>query len=89
LKRLTQKQSAFVRRRSAIEAIISHLKQGCRMGRNFLKGTIGDQMNAIFAAAAFNFRKLLTAVIYLALKIFALFQQLCGARGLPDPQVAL
>jgi len=89
LKRLTKKQRTLVRRRSAIEAIISHMKQGCRMGRNFLKGTIGDQMNAIFAAAAFNFRKLLAAVIYLALKIFALFQQSCGLGSLPDLQVAL
>jgi hypothetical protein len=27
------------------------------MGRNFLKGIIGDQINAMMAAAAWNFKK--------------------------------
>jgi len=64
LKRLTPRQRKLVRRRSAIEAVISHLKLRCRMGRNFLKGTLGDRMNAIFAAAAFNFRLLIKGVIF-------------------------
>lgn len=42
--------------RAAIEPIISHLKFDCRMARNFLKGMIGDKINAILAGAAFNFR---------------------------------
>jgi IS5 family transposase len=72
LKRLSRRQRKLIRRRSAIEAVISHLKNDCRMGRNFLKGTIGDRMNAIFAAAAYNLRLLLTAVVYLLLKFLNL-----------------
>ncbi|MGA2822809.1 MAG: IS5 family transposase [Bacteroidales bacterium] len=47
------------RSRSAIEPIIGHLKTDCRMMRNYLKGTQGDQINALMAAAALNFRRLL------------------------------
>ena len=43
--------------RAAIEATISHLKNQYRMGRNYLKGIIGDQINALMAAAAWNFMK--------------------------------
>jgi IS5 family transposase len=45
------------RRRSSIEPIIGHLKSDTRLGRNYLKGRIGDMINAMLAAAAFNLRK--------------------------------
>lgn len=44
-------------RRSAIEPAIGHMKQENRLGRNFLKGLIGDQLNVMFAASGYNFRK--------------------------------
>ena len=58
------------RRRSAIEAINSHLKHDFRMLRNYLKGTLGDTINLLMAAAAFNFRKWMRVT---ALYFFALF----------------
>lgn len=45
------------KRRSAIEPVIGHLKSDFRMARNFLKGTLGNAINALMAAAAFNFKK--------------------------------
>ena len=39
--------------------MIGHLKHDHRMGRSYLKGRLGDQLNAIGAALGFNFRKLL------------------------------
>jgi len=42
-------------RRAAIEPIIGHLKSDFRLSRNFLKGIIGDHINAMMAAAAWNF----------------------------------
>lgn len=45
------------KRRSAIEPVIGHLKSDFRMARNFLKGSVGDAINALMAAAAFNFKK--------------------------------
>lgn len=44
-------------RRGAIEPIIGHLKSDFRLARNYLKGTIGDAINLLLAAAAFNCRK--------------------------------
>ena len=44
-------------KRAGIEPIIGHLKSGYRMGRNFLKGIIGDKLNAMLAAAAMNFQR--------------------------------
>lgn len=37
--------------------IIGHLKSDCRLIRNYLKGTVGDSINLMLAAAAFNFKK--------------------------------
>lgn len=44
------------RRRAAIEPIIGHTKSDFGMDRNYLKGESGDNINAILAAAAFNFK---------------------------------
>lgn len=49
-------------RRSAIEPVTSHLKYDFRLARNYLKGTIGDTMNLLMAAAAFNCAKWMRAV---------------------------
>jgi IS5 family transposase len=43
------------RRRAAIEPIIGHLKSDFRLARNFLKGVIGDRINVLMAALAWNF----------------------------------
>jgi len=48
-----------MRRRSAIEPVIGHAKSEHRMGRNYLAGQIGDAINAVLAAAGYNFRRLL------------------------------
>ena len=47
------------KRRSAVEPKIGHLKSDNRMGRNFLKGMVGDQINALLAGIGANLRKLL------------------------------
>ena len=62
------------RRRSAIEAVNSHLKHDFRMLRNYLKGTVGDTINILIAAAAYNFKKWMreTASPFFAL-LFSMF----------------
>ena len=47
-----------MKRRAAIEPCIGHVNGEHRMDRNRLKGTEGDQLNAILSAAGMNFRKL-------------------------------
>jgi len=49
------------RRRNAIEPIIGHQKSEHRLNRNQLAGALGDQLNVIFAACGFNFKKLARA----------------------------
>jgi IS5 family transposase len=44
-----------MRRRAAVEPVIGHLKEDHRMGRNYLKGRDGDRINAVLAAAGYNF----------------------------------
>ena len=45
------------RRRAAIEPIIGHLKFNYRLAKNYLKGTVGDDINLLMAASAWNFKK--------------------------------
>ena len=49
-----------MRRRAAVEPVIGHIKNEHRMGRNYLAHAQGDAINAILAAAGYNFRLLLT-----------------------------
>jgi IS5 family transposase len=48
-----------LRRRSAIEPVIGHLKDDGHLGRNFLKGRHGDQSNAVLSAIGHNLRLVL------------------------------
>jgi len=48
-----------LKRRNAIEPVIGHLKSDGRLGRNFLKGELGDAMNALLCGAGHNLRKIL------------------------------
>jgi transposase, IS5 family len=49
-------------RRSAIEAILGHLKSDHGMGSNYLKGSIGDSHNALLAGMGFNLMLFLRAI---------------------------
>jgi IS5 family transposase len=59
---LKRKMRKKCRSRAAIEPVIGHIKSDCRMERNYLKGTVGDEINAIMTAAALNFRRLLRII---------------------------
>jgi len=54
---LKKKREGRGRSRAGIEGLISHLKHDHRMLRNYLKGTTGDQINTLLAAAAYNMKK--------------------------------
>jgi IS5 family transposase len=57
-----------LRRRSAIEPEIGHMKSDGLLGRNILKGMQGDAMNAILCGVGHNLRKILArlrALLYL------------------------
>ena len=58
-RRLTPQIKREMRRRSAIEPVIGHLKEEHRMDRNYLAHRHGDANNALLAAAGYNFRRIL------------------------------
>jgi IS5 family transposase len=58
-RRMTPKIKREMKRRSAVEPVIGHLKAEHRMGRNYLWYRQGDATNAVLAAAGYNFRRLI------------------------------
>src|SRR6202035_977205 len=58
-RRVTKVIRREMRRRAAVEPVIGHLKDDHRMRRNYLKGRDGDRINAVLAAAGYNFSLLL------------------------------
>ena len=52
----TQRLKRSLKRRQAIEPVIGHLKSDGLLGRNYLKGTEGDQLNVLLSCAGHNLR---------------------------------
>src|SRR5262252_3211579 len=76
VRRVTKAIRREMRRRAAIEPVIGHLNEDHRMGRNYLTGRHGDRINAVLAAAGYNFGLLLRWFEEL-LRVLSLF--LCHA----------
>ena len=73
-RRMTPAIKREMKRRAAIEPVIGHVKNEHRMGRNYLAHQQGDAINAILAAAGYNFRQLLNWLrIILRLLLATLF----------------
>ena len=58
-RRVTPAIKREMRRRSAVEPVIGHLKNEHRMDRNYLAHRDGDLNNAVLAAVGYNFRRLI------------------------------
>jgi transposase, IS5 family len=58
-RRVTPAIKRQMKRRSAVEPVIGHLKNSHRMDRNRLAHAQGDAINPILAAAGYNFRLIL------------------------------
>jgi IS5 family transposase len=59
VRRVTAAIRREMKRRAAVEPVIGHIKAEHRMDRNHLKGREGDRINAVLAAAGYNFSLLL------------------------------
>ena len=64
-----------LRRRSAIEAVIGHMKTDGHLGRNFLKGYHGDHANAVLTAVGYNLRLILAWLRLLLRLILAILEE--------------
>jgi IS5 family transposase len=72
----------WMKRRAAVEPSIGHLKNEHRLERNRLKGTAGDAVNAVLAATAMNFQKLLAAFLRIFLcRLLSTFTALTAQQG--------
>jgi hypothetical protein len=68
------KKRKLCKRRAVIEPIIGHLKSDFRLSRNLLKGQVGDEINVLMAACAWNLKKwLVIATIFLFWQKLGLF----------------
>ncbi len=82
VRRVTAPIRREMKRRAAVEPVIGHTKAEHRMGRNYLKGRDGDRINAVLAAAGYNFSLLLR---WLARFLRALFQALITSSPAAQP----
>jgi IS5 family transposase len=55
----TRRLKRALKRRNAIEPVIGHLKNDGLLGRNYLKGEMGDALHAILCGAGHNIRLIL------------------------------
>jgi transposase, IS5 family len=82
-RRVTAAIRREMKRRAAVEPVIGHVKAEHRMERNYLKGREGDRINAVLAAAGYNFSLLLR---WLAALLRALIAALSDT--VPETQTA-
>jgi len=59
---MTKTLRKHLKRRSAIEPHIGHMKSEGKLRRNYLKGTIGDALNALLCAIGHNMRMILRKI---------------------------
>jgi IS5 family transposase len=62
---ITQSIKKRLKRRSAIEPHIGHMKSDGNLRRNFLKGLLGDTLHALLCAVGHNLRMILRKIISL------------------------
>ena len=58
-RRVTRAMKVMIKRRSAIEPAIGHMKMDGKLSRNPLKGALGDALHAVMCGAGHNMRVLL------------------------------
>ena len=63
---ITRSLRAMIRRRSAIEPAIGHMKMDGRLARNPLKGALGDAIHAVMCGAGHNIRLMIAKLRQLA-----------------------
>lgn len=56
---MTPQMKKELKRRSAVEPVIGHMKADGKLGRNYLLGELGDKINALLCGAGHNIRLIL------------------------------
>ena len=79
----TQRLRRSLKRWQAVEPVIGHLKSDRLLGRSYLKGSVGDQMNVLLSCVGNNLRLILRQLRIFWLRISGLCncQLLVGRCG--------
>jgi IS5 family transposase len=64
MRKVSRSLRYWLKRRSAIEPVIGHMKNDNGFRRNHLLGQSGDRMNAILMACGYNLRRCLAAILF-------------------------
>ncbi|UZO94756.1 Transposase (plasmid) [Roseomonas mucosa] len=78
---LTPRLRRLLRRRSAIEPEIGHMKSEGRLARCALKGTLGDALHAVLCGCGHNIRKILAHLRALLAALLASLIQTIAQAG--------
>jgi IS5 family transposase len=70
-RRLPKRLKKLLKRRQVIEPMIGHMKTDGLLGKNWLKGELGDAMHAVLCGAGHNLRLILAHLRVFLLALFA------------------
>ena len=73
---------AMIKRRSAIEPTIGHMKADGKLDRNWLKGALGDAIHAVLCGAGHNLRLILRKLRLYCAHLPALLERMCATASL-------
>jgi IS5 family transposase len=79
---ITRGPRAMIRRRSAIEPAIGHMKTDGKLDRNWLKGALGDAMHAVLCGAGHNLRMILRKLQFFYAFMLALLLNTLACKSL-------
>ena len=75
---ITKTLKAMIKRRSAVEPTIGHMKVDGRLARNPLKGALGDAIHAVMCGAGHNLRLILAALRLFCARLGVAVQEIIG-----------
>ncbi|WP_228098407.1 IS5 family transposase [Chitinilyticum piscinae] len=86
---ITSRLKRDIKRRSAIEPVIGHMKNDGRLRRNWLKGAEGDAFHALLCGCGHNLRLILKKLRLLCALIWLVCYRRLIGRGARQPQFAI
>lgn len=81
------KKHELFRKRAGIEPVIGHCKSEHHLDRNFYKGLFGDSINVMLAAAAFNFKRVMRALLRLFENLLEVWTEMVSRLSSPALRV--
>ena len=81
---VTRGLKAMIKRRSAIEPTIGHMKSDGRVDRNWLKGALGDAMHAVLCGAGHNLRLIIRKLRLFCADLLVAILRMLRMFTLPD-----